>query len=454
MPNYRCCVAGCNNDSRYPDRLFKRTQVTELKFHYFPKDSLKRQHWVNQVKKGLINFTVSDNKVVCSNHFEFGKPTFAFPNPTLYMNIRNAEKESSTKRRKLERFDVILESEANSSSTSLTLENKHCDKSIQCNEPIRRSIIFADLTRDSDVQFFTGLANSNAFEMLFSYLQRKGNVMHYWKGSKNTNKNLSSPRNLKTITLKSLTLQQEFLLVMMRLRLGLLTEDLAHRFMISISVVSSVFITWIKLLSLELKWLIHFPDRNNIKRNLPTMFRKYYPKCSIIIDCSELFIETPSSLDTAASCWSNYKHHYTVKYLVGITPNGAISFLSNCYGGRASDVFIVKDCGILKFLQPGDQVIADRGFKIKELLAFYQCNLAIPPSKRTNLQMTSNDVRETSKIANVRIYVEQAIGRMKNFRILKNELPVTLLPLCDNIITVCAVLTNFMPPLCIDENKA
>nr|XP_047122976.1 uncharacterized protein LOC124806268 [Hydra vulgaris] len=170
------------------------------------------------------------------------------------------------------------------------------------------------------------------------------------------------------------------------------------------------------------------------------MFRKYYPKCSIIIDCSELFIETPSSLDTAASCCSNYKHHYTVKYLVGITPNGAIFFLSNCYGGRASDVFIVKDCGILKFLQPGDQVIADRGF------------LAIPPSKRTNLQMTSNDVRETSKIANVRIYVEQAIGRMKNFRILKNELPVTLLPLCDNIITVCAVLTNFMPHLCIDEN--
>ncbi|XP_004209716.1 uncharacterized protein LOC101241289 [Hydra vulgaris] len=202
----------------------------------------------------------------------------------------------------------------------------------------------------------------------------------------------------------------------MRLHLGLLTEDLAHRFMVSICVVSSVFITWIKLLSLELKWLIHFPDRNNIKRNLPTTFRKYYPKCSIIIDCSELFIETPSSSDTAASCWSNYKHHHTVKYLVGITLNGATSFLSNCYGGRASGVFIVKDCGILKCLQPGDQVIGDRGFKIKEPLAFYQCNLAIPSSKHTNLQITSNDVRETSKVANVRIYVELAIGRMKNFR--------------------------------------
>ncbi|XP_065645488.1 uncharacterized protein LOC136075965 [Hydra vulgaris] len=454
MPNYRCCVAGCNNDSRYPDRLLKRGQVTGLKFHYFPKDSEKRHQWVNQVGKGLLNFTVSDNKVVCSNHFEFGKPTFASPIPTLYLNIRNAYKESPTKRRKLKKLDLIVESDSNSFSTSLAIESETCDKSIQCNEPIRGSMIFANLTRDSDVQFFTGLANSNIFEMLFSYLQRKGNIMHYWKGKKNTTKDLSSPRDLQTISLKSLTLQQEFLLVMMRLRLALLTEDLAHRFMISSSVVSSVFITWIKLFSLELKWIIHFPNRNIIKRNLPTMFRKYYPICSVIIDCSELFIETPSSLEIAAACWSNYKHHYTVKYLVGITPNGAVSFLSNCYGGRASDVFIVKDCRFLKYLQPGDQVIADRGFKIKDLLAFYQCNIAIPPSKHTNFQMTYNDVQETSKIANVRIYVEQAIGRMKNFRILKNEMPVTLLPLCDNIITVCAILTNFMPPLCIDKNKA
>ena len=75
------------------------------------------------------------------------------------------------------------------------------------------------------------------------------------------------------------------------------------------------------------------------------MFRKYYPNCCIIIDCSELFIETLSSLDIATACWSNYKHHYTVKYLIGITPNGTVSFLSDCYGGRATDVFVVQDCG-------------------------------------------------------------------------------------------------------------
>ena len=42
------------------------------------------------------------------------------------------------------------------------------------------------------------------------------------------------------------------------------------------------------------------------------MFKTYYPNYCVIIDCSELFIETPSSLDEAAACWSNYKQHHTV----------------------------------------------------------------------------------------------------------------------------------------------
>ena len=157
----------------------------------------------------------------------------------------------------------------------------------------------------------------------------------------------------------------------MQLWLGLLNGDLTNCFKGSSSLVSSIFTTWIKLTPLELKWLINWPQHHIIRRNLPSMFRKYYPNWSIIIDCSLLFIETPSSLDIAAACWSNYKHHYTVKYLIGITPNGTVSFLSDCYGGRATDVFIVQDCGFLQGLQSKDQVMTDRGFKIHDMLAFH-----------------------------------------------------------------------------------
>ena len=64
-----------------------------------------------------------------------------------------------------------------------------------------------------------------------------------------------------------------------------------------------------------------------------------------------------------------------------------------------------------------------------------------------NLQMSSKDVQSTSWIANVCIYVEQAIKRMKVFHILQHEIPINILPLVGDIVSICA-LTNFLPPLC------
>ena len=46
MPSYPCCVGGCDNDTRYPERIIKRGHVQELKFHHFPKDPEKRTVWV------------------------------------------------------------------------------------------------------------------------------------------------------------------------------------------------------------------------------------------------------------------------------------------------------------------------------------------------------------------------------------------------------------------------
>ena len=76
-------------------------------------------------------------------------------------------------------------------------------------------------------------------------------------------------------------------------------------------------------------------------------------------------------------------------------------------------------------------------------------SLSIPPSARTGMQMPSTDVSETSCIANVRIYVEQAIGRIKWFRILSNEMPMLLLPNCDDIVITCCALCNLLDPLCV-----
>ena len=62
--------------------------------------------------------------------------------------------------------------------------------------------------------------------------------------------------------------------------------------------------------------------------------------------------------------------------------------------------------------------------------------------------MTANDVALANKIANVHIYVEQAIKRMKVYHLLQSEIPVNLLPIVDDIVVVVCALTNLLPPLC------
>ena len=83
-------------------------------------------------------------------------------------------------------------------------------------------------------------------------------------------------------------------------------------------------------------------------------FYRFFKKCCvIIIDCTELFIERPSDLLAYAQVWSNYKHHSTVKFQIGITPQGTISFVSKCARERISDKEITEQYGIIKYLLPG-----------------------------------------------------------------------------------------------------
>ena len=72
----------------------------------------------------------------------------------------------------------------------------------------------------------------------------------------------------------------------------------------------------------------------------------------------------------------------------------ALSWISPIYGGRTSDVFIVRDSGFLDLLEPGHQVMTDWGFKMKTDLAMKQCTLCIPPSAAKGNQMTSSDLKK------------------------------------------------------------
>ena len=70
--------------------------------------------------------------------------------------------------------------------------------------------------------------------------------------------------------------------------------------------------------------------------------------------------------------FSSYKNDNTYKALVGISPNGVITFVSSLYPGSISDKELTRRCGILDLLEPGDSVMADRGLILRKTLPYVE----------------------------------------------------------------------------------
>ena len=170
---------------------------------------------------------------------------------------------------------------------------------------------------DELVKFYTGFPDYATLLVFYEkLLESDAAVMRQWAGKNCKNEYKESKRGRPC----KLPLLEQFFLTLVRLRLGLFELDLANRFGISGATVSRITATWINLLYHTLKDIEKFPSWHIVKKYMPETFKKEYPN-------------RPSSLLSQACAFSAYKNKNTVKVLIGITPSGAVSFVSKCYEG-------------------------------------------------------------------------------------------------------------------------
>lgn len=159
---------------------------------------------------------------------------------------------------------------------------------------------------------------------------------------------------------------------------------------------------------------------------MPECFRSTYPKTRVILDCTEIRIQTPSSKVLNSEVYSNYKSNPTLKSLIGISPCGMLTFVSALFLGCISDKEITSKSGILALLEEGDQVMADKGFIIDDLLQTRKASLVIPPFLGPKGKFSKEEVSKKHEIARLRIHVERAIRRVKEYHIFDHALPLSL----------------------------
>ena len=92
--------------------------------------------------------------------------------------------------------------------------------------------------------------------------------------------------------------------------------------------------------------------------------------------------------------------------------------------------------------------MADKGFDIQEYLIPLGVKVNIPPFLSGKVQFNQNEFLQTRPISSLRIHVERAMERIKNYHIFDCTLLAFLTGIADRMFNVCCFLCNFHPPLC------
>ncbi|CAH2087126.1 unnamed protein product [Euphydryas editha] len=458
----RCAATGCNNNGN----------------HSFPKDLRIRRLWEKALKRR--NFKAKNSSRLCSEHFiesdyegvssSTGLPqvhrylkktaiptVFAWKKPTTAASIareqrylkRNSRKKlvfPSTSATEIDTnipsvledtievlsqvpdFQVEVELMTSPAQEIRVAPPPSTPNTVSTQTPhLFRFFSSDDMLSDArSILFYTGLEDIAKFNLVFSTLLPMAHHLNY-RGSQVIN----------------ISVMDQFLLMLVKLRRNKPDFEMAKMFGISTTAVGNIFVTWVNFVYELWKKIDIWPSRSLVNYYMPDLFKQYHPATRVIIDSTEIPISKPKNPTAQQATFSSYKHHNTIKFLVGATPGGLISFCSDGYAGSTSDRQITERSSLLAVSDEKDAIMADRGFDVQDL--FEQKDVAIytPTFLKGLSQLPGVKLKHDRQLARNRIHIERLIGLTKTFKILKSDVNSFYVPLLSRIFFICVMLCNF-----------
>ena len=217
-------------------------------------------------------------------------------------------------------------------------------------------------------------------------------------------------------------------------------SELSHRFNIHRATVSPIIVTWANFLYSLLGLVYIWMSPAAVKASLPRDFHGPYSDTQVVLDYTELQCQTPSSLLLQSEVFSSYKSHCTFKAMVGMSPHGAMTFVSSLFEGSMSDREVFCQSGITSLLTPDMAIMVDKGFLVDDLVPGTVHRLAFL-SKRT--QMLEVDVLRTQSIARLWVHVERMIRRVKENKLFDTTIPLSISGSINQLFSVACLLSDY-----------
>lgn len=280
---------------------------------------------------------------------------------------------------------------------------------------------FAD--EPDSIRYLTGFNSYSHLTLLYNYLLPNAEQLVY------------KPKDISPMN--------QMLLTLIKLRQNKDDIDLAVNFGVSRQTVSKIFYQWTNFMFLELSEINIWLDRETIDHYFPSRFQKLFPSTRVILDATEIPIEKPSNCNSQRMTFSTYKNRNTLKALIGISPRGQVTYISDCYGGSTSDRQIIERSDLMSgMLEKGDSIMSDRGIMVQDLFSSQDVAVNTPTTMRGRNQLPSSILEKDRKIASKRIHAERVIGYAKTFKIL-SSITCDKTEIANRIVHLCFLLTNF-----------
>ncbi|KAL4719782.1 hypothetical protein ACJJTC_005430 [Scirpophaga incertulas] len=141
---------------------------------------------------------------------------------------------------------------------------------------------------------------------------------------------LFSTETLLTDLVVGLSVEDQLLMLLIKLRRNKPDFEIGKMFDVSKTEVSNVIVTWINFVSDTWSLIDIWLTREMVNFYMPDNLQKDYQSTRITIDGTEIPIQKPSQPDSQKATFSTYKHKNTLKFLVGASP-GASKIFFICF---------------------------------------------------------------------------------------------------------------------------
>lgn len=181
--------------------------------------------------------------------------------------------------------------------------------------------------------------------------------------------------------------------------------------------VGNKFLTWVNFVYELWSKVNIWPSRCLVDYYMPEIFKQYHPATRVIVDGTEVPITKPTNPTAQQATFSSYKHHNTIKFLVGATTGGLLAFCSEGYAGSTSDRQITERSSLLNQCDKKDSIMADRGFNVHDLFEQKDIPVNVPTFLKGLTQLPGIKLKRDRQLAKSRIHIERLIGLTKTFKI-------------------------------------